>query len=501
MEDYFCISVNHHDYLSASAFQTPIFQLLRLAPQETADFILSFTNRAVECYVKSELDGRIEEIDVFTDETKPIKQYISNRLWCMYRGTQVSPYLLESIHMALERWLLEVAKSSSKDIIERWCLYFIKNSKSASITAVVESVVLNQPSKLFNVAKVLFRTKEFFFYDTARMMLDQSHKGQLLSLRTFLPRDYSNEIYEDERIKACDDSHRKCSLEHLALNYQFFKTEGESDKEVNERQKIIWSILDKYYQDLPDKSSETDSDKTWKLYLARMDKRKMSPEIEENGENVLIKLNPEIDSELKKHSEDSLQEISESMKYTGLRLWSDFRFRREEESYKKYPQYENNPTLVITEAKEITKGLKSATEEEYFLFNRSTPAYACSVLMRDFFDKLKPDEKEFCKEVIIEYAAVPLLTEQYMYQISDGTEATIALLSNLMEHFPIDKKEIKLLLFRLLLIPSREISTFAARGILYNLWNANFADANSMFLGYLPTSVLNCCKPLQTKGH
>ncbi len=482
MEDYFCISARHHDYFPASAFQTPIFQLLKLAPQETIDFILSFTNKTVECYAKSELDGKIEQVDVFADGDRPIKQYISNRLWCMYRGTQVAPCLLESIHMALEKWLLEVAKSASKEIIESWCLHLVKNSKSSSITSVVTSAVLAQPSKLFNIAKILFQTKEFFLYDTSRLLMDEQAKFQY-SIGYGL--NYDHQIYQDERIKTCDDSHRKCPLEHLALKYQLFRTEEESEDEVKERQKTIWGIFDKYYAELPGKSSETGYDKTWKLYLARMDRRKMRPEIEKTDEGTLIKFNPEIDPDLKKHSEDTLYEISEKMKYTCLRVWADCRFRGEEENYKKYPQYETNPKRVITEAKDIFEGLKTTKEEEYSLFNRSVPAYACSVLMRDFFDKLDLGEKEFCKEVIITYAAIPLMTEQYMYQISDGTEAAITLLPNLMENFQKDKKDIKMLLFRLLLIPSREISTFAARSILHKLWRISFNDANSMFLGYL----------------
>ena len=75
--------------------------------------------------------------------------------------------LLESIHMALERWLLMVAKTATAEIIESWCFYLLKNSHSASITAIVVSVVLAEPSKLFNVAEVLFRTKDFFLFDTA----------------------------------------------------------------------------------------------------------------------------------------------------------------------------------------------------------------------------------------------------------------------------------------------------------------------------------------------
>ncbi|HEY0090531.1 MAG TPA: ATP-binding protein, partial [Candidatus Lokiarchaeia archaeon] len=142
VEQFFCLPQHYHNYFPASALQTPILQLLRFAPSQTINFILSFTNKTVDCYSKSKLKNEIEEVDVFIDETKTIKQYISSRLWNMYRGTQGSTHLLESIHMALEKWLLEIAKTTSKEILENWCEYLIENSKSASITAVVTSVVL-----------------------------------------------------------------------------------------------------------------------------------------------------------------------------------------------------------------------------------------------------------------------------------------------------------------------------------------------------------------------
>ena len=483
VEKYFGLSEKHDfNYFPASAFQTPVFQLLRFAPKETVDFILSFTNKAVECYAKSELNNGIEEVEVFIDKVKPIKQYISHRLWNMYRGTQVSTCLLESIHMALEKWLLENVKSTSKEILESWCLYLIKNSKSASITAVVTSIVLAQPSKLFNIVKILFQTKKFFLYDTSRLVTDQSAKS-LYSIGYGL--NYQSKLYQDERVKTCDEAHRKLTLEHIALNYQFLKTESESEDEVKERQKAIWKIFDKYYQNLPDRSVETESDKTWRLYLARMDRRKMSLGIEEKDGQVLIKFNPEIDPELKKFSEDSINKSSAAMKYTSLKLWSDFRFRREEDKYQKYQQYENNPQLVIAETKEIIEGLKNKTGDTFFLFNHSIPAYAFSVLIHDFFDKLNSEEKEFCKKVIIEYASIPLKVKNYHYQISDGTEPSIIILSDLIKLFPEDKEEVKLLLLLLLLNPWREISTFATRGVLQNLWEINFEDAHSIFLGYL----------------
>lgn len=241
VEKYFGLSERHDfQYFPASAFQTPIYQLLRFAPNLTIDFILSFMNRAVERYVNSELKDEVEEMQVIINDKCRIKQYVSNRLWNAYRGTQVSTHLLESVHMALEKWLLDYAKFETAEQLENLCYYLIKNSRSASITAVVASVVMAYPSKLFNIAKILFRTKKFFYYDTNRMVLDESVKTTY-SIGYGL--NYKHDIHSDERIKTCDDPHRKKRLEHLAVEYQFFRSEDVSAEEAEERQKAIWKYL------------------------------------------------------------------------------------------------------------------------------------------------------------------------------------------------------------------------------------------------------------------
>ncbi len=482
VEQYFCLPENHLDYFPASAFQTPILQLLRFAPKQTVDFILAFVSKTVECYSKSKLKDEVEEVEVFIDESHPIKQYISTRLWNMYRGTEVATDLLESIHMALERWLLDNAKIIPKDDLEKWCLYLIKNSISASITAVVASAVLAQPSKLFNIAKILFRTKEFFLYDTGRMMLDQVAENQF-SIGYGL--NYQHKIFQDERIKTCNDKHRQLSLENLAFNYQFFRTEGESEQEAKEKQTILWDIFDEYYRQLPDQSKETESDKTWRLYLARMDRRKMNLTTREKDKQIIIDIIPAIDPNLKKYSEDSLKKISEARKYLPLQLWSNYRFQRDEDEYKQYKQYENNLELVISEIKEIIEGLKNSTDGDFWLFNHSIPAYACVVLIRDYFDKLSADEREFCKKVIVEFASIPIRLDNYSYQISDGTEPSIFILPALLSYFPQDKEEIKSILLLLLMESWGEMLKFACRCISLDLWKASFEDAHSIFLGYL----------------
>jgi len=481
IEPYFGISEKHDlNYFPSSAFQTPIFQLLQAAPVETTKFILSFTNRAVEYYRKSKLGREVSVVKVIFDDNQSREQYVSNRLWNMYRGTHVSTDLLQSIHMALERWLLLNAKVATKETIESWCLYLLRETKSASITAIVISVCLAYPPKLFNVASILFKVKEFFLYDTGRMIRDQNAKGTY-SIGYGLH--YETDIFRNERIKTCDDPHRGLSLDHLAFKYQLEQFEGESADEVRKRQKVIWKILDKHYEALPEQSIETDADKTWRLYLARMDTRKMKTEFKESNEGVMVTFNPEIDTDLRKFSEDSTGTAAAAIKHTSLKLWANYRFIRNPD-YQQYKTFEDNPESVIAETREILENLEKG-EDPFPEFNRTIPAYTCSVLIRDFVDKLSAKDKEFCRDIITQFAKTPLMIQDYQYQIDDGTEPSISTLPKLMQHFPEGSKEIKSSLILLLLNPWREITTFATRGIINWLWETHFDDAQAIFLGYL----------------
>lgn len=449
IDEYFCVLTRHYDYYPSSAFQTPIFQLLKVAQKPTIEFIISFTNKTVECYSKSELKNEVEEVEIFINEKEMIKQYASNRLWSMYRGTQVSPHLLESIHMALEKWLLEYTETAPQEELEDICKYLIKESKSASITAVVTSAVLAYPDKFFKISEILFRTKEFFIYDIQRAVSEQTPQEMVSS-----PSGYP---------------HRKRSLEDIALYYQLNSEE--------KQKKIIWAIIDIYYKDLINKVSDTNADKHWRLCLARIDSRKMDYELNNYDKQFYIKLKPKVDPDLRKYSEESLLEISNKTRYIPLKIWSESKFKKDE-SFKRYDQYDNNIQLVIKETKKIMV-------ESPPIFGISTIAYTCSVLIRDYPDKLNQDDIDFCKNVIIKFASIPIIHVPYFYQISDGTEPSIAVLPLLINFFPKEKETVKVLLFLLMVNVCKEISEFAVTSIFYNLWDISFEDANSIFLGYL----------------
>ncbi len=485
IEQYFDLTEDHLEYYPASAFQTPIFPLLQNDPQKTVDFILAFTNKSVEYFAKSEFaQYESAEIDVVIDDSgKTVKQYICHRIWNLYRGTQVAPPLLKSVHMALERWLLWVVRSGTKEVAESWCLYLLRNSRSASITAIVISAVLAEPSKLFNVAQILFHTKDLFLFDTARMQLDMTAKS------TYGISHDPTGLFRNERIATCNDKHRSGSLEHLAFHYQVFASE-EGETIAKQRQETLWKIFDDYYKKLPKKSKETESDKTWKLYLARMDRRKMKIMTEKKDDQVLISFNPEIDPELKKYSEDALAKNSESMKYLPLQLWAKNRFEKNGD-YKKYSQYEDDYKYAISETKEINKGLElnKSDEKSFTLFYRSVPAYVGAVLLRDFSDRLDSEEKKFCKEIVLKSASAPI-GDSYHYQIGDGVGVAISALPFLLKDFPEDSHEIKkILLFTLFdsypIGMSQKLSDYPSGAILHTLWKENPSDAQSLLWGYL----------------
>lgn len=496
IEHYFGLE-HHLHYHPASAYQTPIYWLLSIDLRKTIDFILDFTNKSVEKYAVSRFDNYVKVVEVHTNDQNIKKQYMSVCLWNMYRATSSpgSPILLQSIHMALEKYFLEAGKTVKANTLESWLFYLLQNSESASISAVVSSIVLAYPDKTFNIAKVLFQTKEFITYDTSRLVSE----SETLSLYS-IAKNWginTNEFYDNERIETCKDEHRQSSLESLFLKYQYFRSDDVEEEEANERQKILWDILDNYYENIPILSDQTEADKTWRLYLSRMDRRKMDVKTEKTEGGLLIHFNPEIDSDLEKYRDDSVAESSDAMKYTGLKIWSDYKFQHDEK-YKQYEQYETNPQLALQEVKDIIDRLNQIEKPDYlennflgdggfYLFNGSIPAYVCAVLLRDYTDILDEEDKTFCRDILLEIAS-SIFSPNYHYQISDGIQQAISLLPKLLEIFPEDIERIKFILFFALFkeepVGGQSFNTFSIIAIR-QLWENDFNNAQSLLFGYL----------------
>lgn len=490
IDDDFGLSSSNYEYYPASSLQTPVATLLSIKPKETLDFIVRLTNKSIGIFSESELSqNETEEITLtFADGSKQT-QIIGPRIWELYRGTHVAPDLLESIHMALEKWLLDyTANTSEKEAVDI-CLKLLRESTSASITAVVTSVVYSQPFKLREVALVLFRTKRLFDYEKTRLLKDRTHKTTLESLSSIAPsRDYMQKLHQDERIKACDLKHRQIDLESLAVNYQFFRNKEDSEEESEKLVKSIWEILDLYYAELPPEQIQQEHDKTWRLCLARMDKRKMEPTIEKKDGRALINFNPQIDSKLKKYSEDALAENNKYMEHTALSLWARYRWDKKSEYDDQYKIYDGDYKKAIAETKAVIEKIKKKDKHVGY-FEQSMPAYVAGVLVRDYTDKLTKRERDWCASIILEIASIPS-TLEYGPQIGDGVSIAISSLPNLVGINKETDELISLLLLYTLfnlhhIGGNQTLSDIAIVTILHNLWKVSSNIAQSILIGYI----------------
>ncbi len=225
----------------------------------------------------------------------------------------------------------------------------------------------------------------------------------------------------------------------------------------------------------------------------------MNPVSEKTDGGYLINFNPKVDPELKEYSEKSLEKSSDSMKYTQLKLWAEYRLKNDD-GCKQYKQYEDDPKFALKEVREILAKLKTSKkpesfkpqysdEEGFYLFNHSIPEEVCSVMIRDFLDKLTEEEKEFCSDIIMK-AASAFSSPNYQYQTTDGAQSVISVLPILLEKYPNKKRSIKeILIFSLFNHYTIDMSgaTFNVFAIIaiQKLWKNSFEDAQSILLGYL----------------
>lgn len=490
VEKYYSLS-SHRDYFPASAFQTPTYWLLTFHFKKALDFIIDFTNHSVEAYSRTGFDQNITQIELNFNGGRTSKQFISDSLWNMYRGggSPVTPYLLQSMHMALEKILLEHADNENPEILETWLLYILEKSISSTLSAVVSSIVLAHPDKYFNVAKVLFTSCEFILRDKVRSIIGESSAKTLYSFAVGF--NYGHYRFEQERIKTVEDPHRKHSLEDLIFRYQFFNIGNISEEEFAIRLKEIHKIIDFHYKNLPLEENQTDRDRIIRLLLARIDRRRMRPRVESQGDNVIIDFNPDIEPDLVEYSNKALNPGNDLMRYSELQLWGINKFEKKSQSCD-FEKYNINPQLVLSETKEIIESLSNGSRTNQIL-DRIIPGYTCSALIKEYFDDLSKEEQEYCIQIVLEYASLPL-NDNYDYQISDGVEVSISTIPYILERYPDSLDSVGILL--LILLDSspigsyKRIYSYATEAITNSLWSKSPNLAKKLIYGYLKFKTL-----------
>ncbi len=466
-----------HDYFPASAFQTPIYWLLQYRFKETLDFIIDFTNRAVKTYSQSDYGKEdVEEINLNVND-KEVTQFLSWSIWAMYRGvgSPVVPYLLQSIHMALEKILLEFSQILKSEIVQSILLKILIESKSTSLTSVVCSVVLANQDKFYDISLVLFKTIELFHWDSVR---------SLNEFQVFNPILPQKEYCTKERADAKEAKHRNSNLESLFLNYQLFGVKGFSEEQNIEFIEKLYKIIDHH-------KSNVLKAKSFGILLARMDRRNLIPKVSNHGDNnLLIEFSPkELSEELKKESEEATNQYKEAFKYSSLRIWADFLIGvRTQTKTTKQEEYNNNPLLALAETKQLVAELQSG--RNIGILDYSIPGFSCSKLMIEYKDKLSKEDKDFCKE-IIHSSLLNLFADDYDYQISDGVEASVHAIPALVNEYP-EEAENYVSIMVLALIDEtpigqyKRICDYVIESIHKSkLWEQNSNVAQSVLFGYV----------------
>lgn len=357
----------------------------------------------------------------------------------MYRGTQTAPNIIESIHMALERFLYEIGEHVNEKVLSDWLMYIWVKSNSATLNAIVCGIVNAYPNKTYEVAKLLFRTKEFFFFDKSRLSLDRTGKS-LFSLGYGM--NVKHRHHQDERLNSFDFKNRYNSLEDTFLSYLLVNDTALKEEEFKTRRDELYQILNEYYAEI--ERDEVSKDFDWRLTLARMDLRKMDIESEHVNEGILLKFNPKFDKDLEDQRLQHLEIANEKNKFMKLSVWANFRLKKDER-YKEYEEYEGNAQLIIDQFLEIKDIIENDKDKNLQLIHRSLPCEISSIMLREYIQTIPEHVKVLCKDVILNSVKIPF-SQEYGYQIGDGIDIAISTLPIILREFEEIGDEIKLYL-------------------------------------------------------
>ncbi len=362
-----------HDYFPSGIYQTPIRFLLYYHPAKALRLIVSVMNYITDAYASSKRgkENGVVRIEMHDENGSTVYQSGDAVLWGMYRGlVQSTPYLLQSILMALENWLLELCQIEqdwADKLIKSTYSYFFRNSVSVATTAVLASVAMAYPEKIGKACFPILKVKEFYKWDILRLTGDQFPLS---------PFDQEIPFAQEERYRSNQLPHRKYRLEILATKFQ-----------VSGYWNEINAILDNFHALVkPDENS-------WKLALNQMDFRKYKADETagiQNQNQVLYR--PQIDEDLADFVGENQSDIERINKIAGIGSWSRKVFDGNSDVDNSFERWREL-------RKEILE-LEGLDDEHVRLY--ADPPYFAAIGIRDFASDMTEEEKLWCIITVIE---------------------------------------------------------------------------------------------------
>lgn len=382
------------DYFPSSAHHTPVLHLLDAYPESTLTFIVDIVNHAIGKYIKSTFaqNDEILNIEIILNNGNTITLYGSDYLWSIYRGMgKVSPYLLQSILMAFEKWLLKRAQSNDRKTIEYVFNYVLHHSNSVCMISILASVSLAYPFVVGECMFPLFSSVDLIRWDLHRFASERGYVSIGFPLE-------GKEHADIERKEADNLAHRENTLEHLAFRMSFY--EGYSEK--------ILEWIDKHESDITKKSQKSpDIDfSTERLILNRMDKR-MYKVTEQTNQGIILQ------AEIKEDLKPIVDKAEEFRKQSTIQLtigqWARKIYDDGDELENTWDNWQNNYSTIVNDT-----GIDAGIIRLY-----GYSGGIAAIGIKYYSDKLNIQQFNWCKSTILEIAPAFASRRNYYEGLSD----------------------------------------------------------------------------------
>jgi len=448
----------------ASALQTPAYWLLTAHPVKALRFFVGLLNYCINHYTASDAarQDEIVDVEITLNNGSKLIQTGSRILWHMYRGANgFTPSVLQSILMALEKWLFDLAGSGGDTCPRKMRqIYLLIYGKSRSVcpTAVMASVAMKFPEVVGDMALPLFTAKQILRWDAARALSD--FPGSMFNNwggKTVhdIDREYSNAL-----------PHRRIrnGIGRLMLLYQ-----GE-DKAIRER---IWAILDDFRAD-----PTTREEGYWQKLLTEIDSRKWTVE-RLPGDPAKGFLTPVYEGKAKKIVEEGQEELKRSGPEVAYLDWINNAIKNE-----------NNDKTQLGSFREALTYYREGKVSEP-LFNRQ--GTLAVIGLRDFNGDLSVEERNWCIEAIVILLQHLILSREHWDYDMDGrkyhmqdVEPVLYFLPKLVvlsKGYPDKEARMKSIFFELILAPlhAHELSKLF-RSVRKDLWRGDYDFAYQCFV-------------------
>lgn len=410
-----CYVLNSLSYFPASAYQTCILPMLNFHPDKTLDFIIKLMNYCIGYYAKSHwLGERCEDIVVKFNDGKVHHVYGTAACWCMVRGSSapVTPYPLQSIHMALEKYLLDSCKD--KDRINEVKGYLDKilfDSNSVTLYAVVASVAKAYPDYFLDELLVIASNLTLLTFDDESTARERS-----ISYLDFVYNGHAKMLKErSESNKVHNRSHR---IGRVLLDVQYNLNENGTDV-VDAKRSLekIYTVID----DLKVQLRDIESPLNLKGIISELDYRSMTKkDVKVNGIPATI-LTQNLDEEQEKASKAIQEQQEQQTPWLAAINWIIAKWESKKDVLKNN-LYEKEPKKALELAKTYMAVDKTDKKRDFIFFpgDRYIPIGICSLMVQFYYDDLSEDDKALCVNTIIQSLKSPeFMCGSYFVKLSN----------------------------------------------------------------------------------